>query len=335
MIIKFLVSLIPVFLFLAMLVFLDSLKLVNKRLLIICLGWGVVSAGVSYFLNTLLMNHLHMSFKSYSGFVAPVVEEILKFTMLLVLIRSSKTGFMIDAAIYGFSIGAAFSGIENLFYLFRFITEETNPMIWITRGFGTAVMHGGTTAIFGILCMSALNRRSGFRMATIYGALSAILIHGLYNQFLISPVVSTVLIMLVVPISVIVIFSQNEKSISDWLELEFFSEINMLTMIRQGDFSKTRAGCYLLSIKDHFPAEIVVDMYCYISLYLELSVKAKSRIMLKENGMEIPTESDLPGKLNELAALRKSIGRGGCLAMAPVLRMNRKDLWKLTLLRDT
>jgi hypothetical protein len=61
MIIKLLISLIPALLFLMMLLYLDSIKLVNKRLLLICLGWGVVSAGESYLMNTFLIRSLHLS----------------------------------------------------------------------------------------------------------------------------------------------------------------------------------------------------------------------------------------------------------------------------------
>jgi RsiW-degrading membrane proteinase PrsW (M82 family) len=332
MIIKLLISLIPIILFLVMLLYLDSIKLVDKRLLLYCLGWGVVSAGLSYLLNSFLISRFQLSFDTCSGFIAPEVEEILKFSFLWILIKKGKAGFMIDAAIYGFAIGAGFSLVENLFYLFRYAAEVANPMVWITRGFGAAVMHGGATAIFGILCMGAISRRSNLAVSTIYGALAAIFIHGIYNQFLVSPLLSTVIIVLLIPGIIMLIFSQNEKSIRNWLELEFDSELDILRMIRQGRFSETRTGSFLVSLQARFPGEVVVDMYCYISLYLELSIKAKSLIMLKEHDLVIPGDPSLPGKLQELKALRKIIGRGGLMAIAPVLRMNRKDLWKLSLL---
>ena len=205
-------------------------------------------------------------------------------------------------------------------------------MLWITRGFGTAIMHSGTTAIFGILCMSALNRKSNMALAGGLGLLAAIVIHAIFNLFLVSPLVSTGIIVLLVPLSIIYIFNSNEKSIRRWLELEFDSEVSMIRMINKGKFSQTKTGNYLISLKAHFPGAVVLDMYCFISLYLELSMKAKSMIMLRETDMEIPTDPTLPMKLSELKALRKSIGRAGYLAIAPVLRLNRKDLWKLSLL---
>ena len=173
MVTKLLISLIPVFLLLIMMLYLDSLKLVSKKLLLLCLGCGIASAGLSYFLNTLMIRTLHLNFDTYSGFIAPVIEETMKFTLIWILIKTSKIGFMIDAAVYGFSIGAAFSLVENLFYLFEYGAGEANPMLWITRGFGTAIMHGGATAIFGILCIGAQNRQSNLAIASLSGALAA------------------------------------------------------------------------------------------------------------------------------------------------------------------
>jgi RsiW-degrading membrane proteinase PrsW (M82 family) len=333
MILKFLVALIPVFLYLVMLLYLDSMKLIRKQYLLMSLGWGLASAAVCYFANTTVIGWSGLKFEQYSMFVAPFVEETIKFSFLWMLIQRNKVGFMIDGAIYGFSVGAAFSFVENLFYLFQFAAQEDNLMIWIIRGFGTAVMHGGATALTAIICMSALNRKSGIVLAAIYGLLTAVVLHGVYNSFLLTPLLSTLLILLITPLTIIGVFNLNERSIRNWLELEFDSEANMLRMIRKGRFSSTKTGSYLVSVKDHFAPEVVVDLYCYISLYLELSMKAKSLIMLTEAELPVPPDPSLPAKLTELKALQKNIGKGAYLAIAPVLKMSRKDLWKFSLLR--
>lgn len=331
MIASIFITVIPVLLFLALLLCLDSLKLVNTRLLFICMGWGIASAGICYYLNTLLFARLNLSFESYSNYIAPPLEEVVKFSFLLYLIMKSRVGFMIDGAIYGFSIGASFSIIENLTYVFSF-SEGTSIMVHIIRGFGTAVMHGGATALCGILCMGALNRHANLRLAGILGILIAISFHMVFNMFIISPIISTIIILLILPLTIVIVFNANEKAVSAWLEMELDTEISIMRMISKGMFSQTRAGQYLVSIKKHFPAETVVDMYCYISLYYELSIKAKVRLMLKENDMIILPDPSIPSKLNELKALGKIIGRSGILAISPVLRMKRKDLWKLSLL---
>ena len=55
-------------------------------------------------------------------------------------------------------------------------------------------------------------------------------------------------------------------------------------------------------------------------------------MMLRENDFAVSPDPGIPEKLRELRSLRKQIGNAGYLAIAPVLRMNRKDLWKLSML---
>jgi hypothetical protein len=105
-------------------------------------------------------------------------------------------------------------------------------------------------------------------------------------------------------------------------------------MIRKGEMSSTKTGVYLLSVKERFTPETIVDMYCYIGLYLELSIKAKRNIMLKENDFPIIVEDDLVPKLKELGLLRKQIGTIGELTLAPLIRMNYRNLWKLNQLKN-
>jgi protease PrsW len=326
------ISLIPVFLFLVILIYLDSFRLVRINILLLCLGWGILSALLSYFLNTFLIRDAGIPFQSYSAYIAPIAEETLKMLFLVLLIRKNRIGFMIDGAIYGFAIGAGFAVTENLAYLHFLSGNQGDLILWIIRGFGTAVMHGGATAIVGILMMGALNRHTRILVPAVTGTLGAILLHAVYNTPYLSPVTTTLLILVIIPVSIILIFRSNEKSLRDWLELQFDSEVQILAQIRQGKFTSTRAGVFLLTIKDRFPKEIVFDLYCFISLYLELSIKAKSLLMLRESGLPASPEPGIPEKLAELRMLRKSIGNAGYLAISPVLRVSRKDLWKISLL---
>jgi hypothetical protein len=67
MLIKVIISLITVFLFLLMLVYFDSLKLTSTRLLLACLAWGIVSACLSFFLNTLSYRAIRTMWQSGTG----------------------------------------------------------------------------------------------------------------------------------------------------------------------------------------------------------------------------------------------------------------------------
>jgi len=140
--IKILISLLPVFIFLLILIYLDSYKLVKITNVILVIFMGFVAAILSYFINDFLLEYLPVSVTSYARYIAPVIEEIFKASFIIYMINKKKIGFMVDAAIYGFAIGAGFALVENIYYLN--IIESSNIFLWIIRGFGTAVMHGGT-----------------------------------------------------------------------------------------------------------------------------------------------------------------------------------------------
>jgi RsiW-degrading membrane proteinase PrsW (M82 family) len=322
----------PVILFLAFLFLLDSFNLVNFKILIMCLLWGAICAISGFFLNTLTAKWLDLDFIFLSRYVAPVIEETLKAVFLFYLVSKKKVGFMIDAAIYGFAIGAGFSLVENFYFLFK-SSAELSTLTWIIRGIGTASMHGGCTSFFAILFVGGVNRYDNRLMASLPGLILAILLHSGFNHFTLNPVLQTLLILIVLPIIFALVFNISNSRLQKWLEIEFNSEVEILNMIRKGEFQSTKTGIYLISVKERFPPGTIVDMYCYIGLYLELSIKAKRNLMLKENDFPIFIEEDMESKLKELAQLRKLIGTIGELTLAPLIRMNYRNLWKLNQLK--
>lgn len=331
---KILVSLIPVLLFLALLLFCDSFRLVNRWVLIVCLLWGGVATSFSLVGNTIFSNTFHLPFEMLSRYLAPFTEEILKMAILLWLISRHRIGFAIDAAIYGFAVGTGFAFTENLIYLLQLGSEQPNIWIWIARGSGTAVMHGGVSAIAGIILVNRLTDSRKLLQPFLLAIVVNYFIHALYNAFMISPVQSVLVMILLVPLTMWIIFTLGERNLKRWLDIGMDEEVSLLLMINHGKFSQTRAGAYLLSVKDHFPEEIAVDIHCFMALYLELSLKAKCMLLLREQDLSLPVDPLIVAKLKELDGLRKKIGKSGLLALRPILRMNRSDIWALTNLKS-
>ena len=147
--IKIVIGLIPVFIFLIALIILDRFKLVKLLPVIQTIVIGCLTAIVCYYINSWLIAHFFPDIILYSRYIAPVVEELAKASFLIYLIRKRRIGFMVDGAIYGFAIGAGFVFVENSYYMYSLV--DSNLLMWIIRGLGTAVMHGGTTAIFIII----------------------------------------------------------------------------------------------------------------------------------------------------------------------------------------
>jgi len=326
--VNIIVAILPVFLFLLILYLLDSYKLVRYPTLIFSFILGTISAAIALVSNLIIQNKLGIGFDSYSKYIAPIVEELCKTLMIVILIKKKKAGFLIDAGIYGFTIGAGFGVAENVYYLLT--TEDSNFLLWIFRGLGTAIMHSGNAAIISILIMGAFGRERNLFRGIIPALVITIVLHSIYNQFDFYPLYHVAAVAVLVPVCLIFIFNLNKKQLQHWLEMEFYSEAELLVMMGKGEFSHSKAGVYLKSLKEHFPSEVIVDMYCFMHLYFELSIAFKRNLMLSENELpSLPVEG-AEVKLKELKQLIKNIGKSGELALAPVVRITYRDLWKLS-----
>lgn len=327
------VSLVPIFLFLGALVVIDSYKLVALRAVLLAVAAGVVAGLASYGVNLWLQPLLALEPTTYSRYVAPFVEETFKAAYVAYLLSRSKVGFVVDAAIYGFGIGAGFAFLENLYYLS--VHPDAGLWTWFVRGFGTAVMHGGATAIFAMVARTLHNRADGLRPHLLLPGLGvAVVLHSLYNHFLLQPLIATGLIVLVFPYIAIAVFQQSERDTRAWLGSGFDTDQELLRAVRTGQMSATPVGKFLTTLRHLFPPEQIVDMLCLLRIRAELGIRAKGVLMAREAGFEAAPDPTLPAKFEELRYLERSIGRTGMLALQPFLHTSTRDLWQLNLLDE-
>ncbi len=327
------VSLLPVFVFLISLVIFDSYKLLKFRSLNIAIVFGFISAGASYFLNTELMSVWDVDLDIYSRYAAPFFEELFKAACVFYFIKTKKTGFMVDSAIVGFAAGAGFASVENIYYLTT--VQDTNLFIWIIRGFGTAVMHGGTTAIYAVITKFAVDRYKREKLHLFLPGLGiSYSIHSIFNHFFLPPLISTLVLLIVFPLLLINIFWYSEKLTKSWLGVGFDTDMELLKAIKSGKLSETKVGIYLKSLKQSFPGEVVVDMLCMLRLHLEFAMSAKGILLAKEAGLPVTPAPGIKEKFEELRYLEKSIGKTGMLAVSPILHTSSRDLWQLHMLNQ-
>lgn len=329
--VKIPVGLLPVVIFLVILVYMDSYKLVRLKTVLWVILLGGLSALAALYLNGWLIDALGMNLKQYSRYAAPLVEESLKALIMVYLFRTSKIGFLVDSAIMGFAVGAGFALVENFYYLQSH--ADAHMGVWIVRGFGTAIMHGGVTAIFGIMSQALTERQMKINpLLYLPGLLVASFVHSIFNHFLVSPIMETVAILLILPPILYLVFGKSAHVMHDWLELDFDADANLIGMINSGHFPESKIGLFLNDLKTKFEGPVVVDMLCYLRIYTELAIRAKGLLMMRENGFEVPVGERTRAKFEELRYLERSIGRTGCLAMKPFLQIERKDLWQMNVL---
>jgi RsiW-degrading membrane proteinase PrsW (M82 family) len=328
------IALLPVVLFLAGLVQLDGYKLLRLRMMVGLVAAGAVAAGTSYLVNNLALAHFPGSFVSYSRFVSPWIEESLKAVLLVFLIRTRRVGLPVDAGIAGFAIGTGFALVENLYYLAS--RPHTVLAVQVIRGFGTAIMHGGTAAILAMISNTLYERRpSGGLQFLIPGLLTAVALHTGFNYLLARPALATLATLLVLPFVILLVFEHSEKVLRGWLEADLESNVQLLESISSGSFLGSKSGMYLQSLRDRCSGEQLGDMLCYLRLHGELAVRAKGVLLLRESGLpEPPIEDEIRHKIAELGQLERAIGKTGVLALRPLLVTTGKEIWQLTLLRQ-
>ena len=340
LILKITVSLLPAVIMLLVFMFMDSYKLMDIKSVVAAIGIGSLAAVICYFINDPVVENISVQlnanvddvWKYYSRYGAPVVEELFKGAILVYLIRANKIGFNIDAAIYGFGLGAGFAIIENLYYVYV-LGVETNLTVFVIRGFGTAIMHGGTMTLFAIIAKTMTDRKiwgkwGGF----IPGFFTAAMFHSFYNHFFFNPLILTLLNVVTIPIILMLIFKRSEKFLQNWLGVGFDTDQDLLDMVNQGKVGDTKVGEYLQSIKKRFSGEVVFDMICLLRIHLELSMRAKGVLMMREAGMDVEPDADLKDKFNELNYLENNVGKTGMMALSPFLHQSSQDLWQLHML---
>jgi protease PrsW len=325
------VSVLPVFAFLGALVLIDSYKLVALRATLLSVAAGMAAGLAAYGTNVWLGPALGLDGIPYSRYVAPVVEEPLKAAFVVYLLRRNKVGFVVDAAIHGFAIGTGFALLENLYYA---QAAAGAPLwTWVVRGFGTAIIHGGATSIVAMVAKALQHRAGAFRLSLVLPGLGvAVVLHSLYNQFALHPVLATALIVLVFPALSAAVFQRSERATNAWLGTGFDTDQELLRAVRTGRVSGTPVGRYIATIKSRFPAEVIVDMMCFLRLRAELAIRAKGVLMMREAGFDAPRDPLVKDKFQELAYLEKSIGKTGLRALHPFVHTSTRDLWQLTVL---
>ncbi|MGE5089412.1 MAG: PrsW family glutamic-type intramembrane protease [Candidatus Levyibacteriota bacterium] len=326
-----LIGVLPVLAFLAALLYLDGYKLVTMRAIVGMAVAGVAVAGACYFANGALAGVLGLDFTTYSRYVGPVVEEVAKGLVIVALIRSNRIGFLVDAAICGFAVGTGFAILENVYY--QHLVPDAGLATWIVRGFGTAIMHGGSTAIFAVMGLALTEQApQSTPVALVPGLVLAVALHSAFNHLSASPRVASLAMLLALPPLLYLVFQRSERAVANWLGQGFDADADMLQSITSGDFPDSQAGRYLTTLKQRFKGPVVADLLCYLRLHAELALRAKGILMMRESGFEATVDDSVRAGLEEMRYLERSIGKAGRLALLPLLRGGARDVWQLHML---
>lgn len=334
-IVKAVISVLPVILCLIALGWIDAFKLLGPRDVIGLMVIGGLIATAAYYANGGVLDRFPIGADVYSRYGAPLVEEGLKAACIVVLLALNRIGYLIDAAITGFAVGSGFAVAENLFFLHHF--TGANMGVWLVRGFGTAVMHGGATALFSIMTLALYAPRlrvsaERFHFSPVLflpGLVAAMLMHGVFNHFQQAPLLAMGVVLLAVPISLLAVFSAGETYAHRWLVEDQAAHAKLLEEMRTGAFAETAGGRAIAALAARMHPHAAADLFDYLRINTEMVVRADETLLAIEDHEKVALDIVLRGKLEHLHNLERRLGRTTVMAVRQHLHLSRDDLWKL------
>ena len=331
---SFVAALLPVAIYIFVVYKLDSFSLISVRGLLTLVFLGILAALACFGLFSLTEKYVP---ENTSDYVNPIVEELIKAISLFWMARRKKMVFFIDSVICGAAIGGGFSILENLFYLL--FGESLGLGTVLFRGLEVALIHMGCSAILAVVLMMAVRLanlvqtgqqvKGGHTFITCILFITAPVLHVLHNSFHTNPIIQFVVVFGVMALLLVWIYQYDSDMIHQWLDTGLDTQVRLLINIREGQLGDTTTGKFLVSVKENFPPVVFFDVICYVQLYIELSVAAKSRFMMREAGMDDPLEDAAKelylSQYEEFKSIEKRLGKSARMTISPVVRMSPAD----------
>lgn len=323
----YIISIVPILLYLLLVKSLDGFSIATVKKMAIVMLWGAAVCVALFF------DRVAASWESI--WVNALIEEVLKALPILVLLATRHIAFFTQTIVYGAAVGAGFALAENFLYVYT-VGDAFTLGDSIVRGFGTSMLHIGCTALVAsiglVLCHLVQKQNKAAAVPLLPLALvPSVCIHWLYNLFLLPELYQLLIVVAVMFILFLVINTIDGKLIHRWLDMCISNDIGLLAAIHSGNLQSTEAGKYLLQIKKNFHPEVFFDICVYLGLFLELSIAAKSRMIMREAGIEMPAdpkEHELNmAKIAEWHSLQKAIGKAGLMTLSPIIDQKTADHW--------
>jgi hypothetical protein len=164
-------------------------------------------------------------------------------------------------------------------------------------------------------------------------------LHVCHNTFHFNPIVQFIFVIATMGGLLVWTYFYDVGMIHSWLDTGLDKQLSLLDSIRQGHLDDTPAGNYLESVKDVFQPEDYYDIICYVLLHVELSVASRSRVMLRESGLEreLPLTNEMKEQIlsqyTEYKILEKRLGNAARMTIAPIVKFDPAEYKALEDLR--
>lgn len=187
----YVLALLPIIVYVLVVKAMDGFSLASWRRLIPGFVWGVFCCGALFW--------MARAAEYDNSVLSTFLEEFLKCVPLVWAICRKRVAFFAEALIYGTAIGAGFAFMENIVYMA--LLPEFSLWDAILRGFGTAILHMGCTALYAATAVTVSRVMAGkpFLLTLPSCCLSiapSFAIHYVYNLFLLQEFLQLILVIL-------------------------------------------------------------------------------------------------------------------------------------------
>ena len=217
------------------------------------------------------------------------------------------------------------------------------------RGLEVALVHMGCSAIVaaGLMLAVRMVERSRSRLGikksdvamSVFLLFEAPVLHVFHNTFHFTPLVQFIFVLGTLGGLLMWTYYYDVDMIHRWIDKGLDKQFTLLDSIKSGQLDNTTTGRFLLSVKEKFPPEDFFDIICYVQLHVELSVAAKSRVMVRESGLvkDLPLSDEnkalILSQYEEYKLLEQRLGKVARMTIAPIVKYYPADYKALEDLR--
>ena len=340
----FVAALLPVVIYIIVVYQIDNFSLISVKRLLLLILCGMLTALACFALFQLTGTIIP---QSLSDSVNPIIEEMVKGIPLLWLAARKKIVFFIDSVICGAAVGGGFSILENIFYLL--LGDQMGIGTVLFRGLEVALVHMGCSALVaaGLMLIVRMIEYSRSRSVvkksdiamSVFLLSEAPVLHLFHNTFHFVPLVQFVFVIGTLGGLLVWTYFYDVEMIHSWIDTGLDKQLNLLASIKTGRLDDTPTGKFLESVKDAFPPKDFFDIICYVQLHVELSVASRSRVMLRETGLEdnLPLSDAMKEQIIsqyiEYKTLEKRLGNAARMTIAPIVKYDPAEYKALEDLR--
>ena len=342
--ILFVAALLPVVIYIIVVYQIDNFSLISVKRLLLLILCGMLTALACFALFQLTGKIIP---QSLSDSVNPIIEEMVKGIPLLWLAARKKIVFFIDSVICGAAVGGGFSILENIFYLL--LGDQMGIGTVLFRGLEVALVHMGCSALVaaGLMLIVRMIEYSRSRSVvkksdiamSVFLLSEAPVLHLFHNTFHFVPLVQFVFVIGTLGGLLVWTYFYDVEMIHSWIDTGLDKQLDLLASIKTGRLDDTPTGKFLESVKDAFPPKDFFDIICYVQLHVELSVASRSRVMLRETGLEdnLPLSDEMKEQILsqyiEYKTLEKRLGNAARMTIAPIVKYDPAEYKALEDLR--